>query len=1222
MHTPDFIPLQLRRLVAHRALKIALAALLVLAVLSWLGLPPLARWGVEKYGSQALGRPLTVGSVSFNPLLLSLRLEDLRLAEADGQGDFVSLAALQLNVSTASLLHRALVLDALRVEQPRIKLQRLDEHRFNFSDILERFAKPADEPDSGTGLPRFSLNNIELSAGEILFEDRLLGEQHQFSKLALGLPFVSNLPARVESFVQPNLAFELDGSPFELLGEVKLFADHREATLNLDIDDLDLTRYLAYLPRKLPVRIEQARLNSSLQLKWEEAVADKPASVALSGQFGLADLLVKDAAGAELFALQRVQVDLTRLEPLAKPALLHVQTLQIDAPRLELLREKDQRFRLQRLLDEFRGPSAPPKVVKSAQAPAPRVRVDKIRLAKGRVHWRDEVPPGGYALDIEPVDIQLDGFELGGQQATKLTLKAAGGETLRIELQAALALAAETYSGQFSFSGVQLDSLRPYYTAALPRALFTGETALAGQFSVAPGKKGPAVKLDKMLLNLKNFSLADASAKPGKQAALVRVPQTKIEGIRVDLEKRELHVAHFSNRGLQALLQRDAAGVLNVQDLFESRSRADSKAKVVLKNKLEHVAEVVLEAAPAANAEQPWQLSVDKVDLSEGDLRLEDRSGSVPVVLDIHELGMGLQDWSLRRHAKSRATISARVNRNGRVSAESSFSTVPLLGKVKLDVRALDLLPVQPYLDELYRVLLTRGTLTAKGQLDFDLSRMEQPDIRFVGALSVDDFNMLDRVNDEDFLRWKRLSLQDMSVQTAPLGFSSKEVRLSEFYTRLILDAQGRLNLREIAAHEEVAAAPAPAQSAPPAAVGKALPKVSVDNIVLEKGHVRFSDRFVKPNYDANLLALNGGLGGLSSDEKSVATLDLGASLDGAAPVKVYGSLNPFRQDGFLDIQAQVRDVDLTSASTYAARYVGYGIDRGKFSMDVQYTIRDRQLSASNSLRLDQLSFGSKVDSPDATSLPVLFAVSLLKDRHGVINVNLPISGSLDDPKFSVGSVILKVIANLIGKAVTAPFALLGSVFGDSTETMAFVDFSPGSTALSAAARQKLDGLARALADRPALKLEIAGRVEPAGDTTGLKRARLDGRLRALKAEQMVKRGESVVQVDSLIIDPAEYPALLTRLYESEKLESRPRNALGLLKSLPPVEMEKILLAAITISVPELEILAAQRGQLVRGYLLDQGKVEPVRVFLRGTAGVAETSAEMPARAQVVFSLR
>jgi len=80
--------------------------------------------------------------------------------------------------------------------------------------------------------------------------------------------------------------------------------------------------------------------------------------------------------------------------------------------------------------------------------------------------------------------------------------------------------------------------------------------------------------------------------------------------------------------------------------------------------------------------------------------------------------------------------------------------------------------------------------------------------------------------------------------------------------------------------------------------------------------------------------------------------------------------------------------------------------------------------------------------------LPVKFATSLLKDRNGVISLDVPVGGTLDDPTFRIGPIVWQVIKNIIVKAVTAPFALLGSLF-EGAEEAQFV----GRTSLPGRAR-------------------------------------------------------------------------------------------------------------------------------------------------------------------------
>jgi hypothetical protein len=148
--------------------------------------------------------------------------------------------------------------------------------------------------------------------------------------------------------------------------------------------------------------------------------------------------------------------------------------------------------------------------------------------------------------------------------------------------------------------------------------------------------------------------------------------------------------------------------------------------------------------------------------------------------------------------------------------------------------------------------------------------------------------------------------------------------------------------------------------------------------------------------------------------------------------------------------------------------------------MDVAYRIDpDGKLQARNQIILNQLTFGDKIDSPDATKLPVLLAVALLKDRNGVIDLDLPISGSINDPQFSIGGLIVKVIVNLLVKAITAPFALLTGGGGPDLSQVAFL---PGTATLAPGAEAALDKVAKALQDRPGLRMTVTGTADLAAE--------------------------------------------------------------------------------------------------------------------------------------------
>jgi hypothetical protein len=499
----------------------------------------------------------------------------------------------------------------------------------------------------------------------------------------------------------------------------------------------------------------------------------------------------------------------------------------------------------------------------------------------------------------------------------------------------------------------------------------------------------------------------------------------------------------------------------------------------------------------------------------------------------------------------------------------------------------------------------------------------------------------------EELLSWKTLHVRGLDVNVQPgtrPRVTVNQTRLADFFARIIVYPNGRLNLQDLVKAqpgEEGAAAPAAAASAasaPAVAAAPAAATVSTaaasapagttsaavaasapaDGPVLRfgptqlvDGKVYFSDRFIKPNYSADLTELNGSLSAFSSEPDpsgavQMADLALSGRAEGSAVLDISGKVNPLAKPLALDVTGKVHDLELPPLSPYAIKYSGYGIERGKMSVDVHYEVLPSgQLTASNKLVLNQLTFGEKVEGAPA-SLPVKLAVTLLSDRNGVIDLDLPISGSLNDPQFSVGPIIVKAIFNIIGKAVTAPFTLLAKAFGGSGDEMSQVAFAPGSSVLSAPMRQNLDKVAKALADRPSLKLTVSGTADLEAERTGYQRERLKALVAAEKRRETATGGKAAEDDDATAmpaaaaasgaasgtpaaaaapeITGAEYEVLLKKVYRRADIK-KPRNAIGLAKDLPVPEMERLLMDSIPVGENQMRQLAQARATAVRDYL-------------------------------------
>jgi outer membrane protein OmpA-like peptidoglycan-associated protein len=432
-----------------------------------------------------------------------------------------------------------------------------------------------------------------------------------------------------------------------------------------------------------------------------------------------------------------------------------------------------------------------------------------------------------------------------------------------------------------------------------------------------------------------------------------------------------------------------------------------------------------------------------------------------------------------------------------------------------------------------------------------------------------------------------------------------------------VITEEGRFNLQDVAAAKPseaasgttaapvatVAPVPASAASAPPAADAGLPIDLELGQTTLRNGRIDFSDRFIRPNYSARLTELNGSIGTIRSGTREMATISLRGRAADTALLDISGQLNPMVQPLALDIRARATDLELAPLSPYAGKYAGYAIERGKLSMDVSYKIEaDGRLDAKNQVILNQLTFGEKVESPTATKLPVLLAVALLKDRNGVIDLNLPVSGTLNDPQFSVGALIWKVLANLLGKALTAPFSLLA---GGGADDLSTVQFSPGTAQITASGRQALAKVAKALTERPSLMMTVTGAADTVSEREEAKRSVLDERLAAeVRRERQRAAPAAAAATAAGASAPAAVPptaaeraVALRRLYQQTPLPDRPRNLINQLKDIPPAEMEQRLLAGITVTDDTMRELALQRGLAVRDALIAQG-LPSDRLFL------------------------
>lgn len=1148
----------------------------VLGVLLGLAAPPLLRGKIAGELSKSLHRPVTIEQIKINPYAMTVTVRGFLIKEKQGDAAALSFDELFVNLDVRSLFRLAPVIEELRLTKPYINLVRQADGKYNFQDLIDEFTAGPSGPT-----PRFALNNIELLDGKIDFDDRPEQTKHAITGLKIGVPFISSLPTDVEIKVKPELAAVVNGAPFHLVGESTTpFKDALESKLSIDLDKLEIAKYLEYSPVALNFKVPSGQLNGKITASFKTAPKTTPV-LALSGALNVNALEMRQA-DAPLLKLPNFDVAVDGFEVFASK--LAVKSIKSSGLEIHVARDRKGEINFANLVAPSTNPAPAP--AKKEDGKPFLYQVGEIAMDGATIFFIDEQPQRPYKTRLDNVAVKVTELnsEAGKKANVELSFESDGKE--KFAHSGTLQLTPLLAEGKLDIQGLRAAALSPYYQDALAAEVKDGALDLATQYSFEDKAGQPDIKLTGLNANLRNFRMELA----GQPEPLWRAASLAIKDGSVDVAKKSIVIGLLEGKDGNGYIQRDKDGSVNFAKIAKPAAPGT--------------------AAPAAPKAQSgndeWKIEAKQIALERFRVNVDDRGVATPAKLNLSELSLRATDFSTVKNRPAKVTLRGKVNNKGALVLTGTAMANPVTANLTVEGQGIELLPFQPYLENQVNFLLTGGQVATKGNLVFDASGAGPAKVNYDGTVEIADFATIEKANSQDLLKWKSLSLNAIQFSLDPFKLHIGEINLGDFYSRLILGADGKINLSKLAAQSEESkpdptaeqtAAKAPEPS--PAAPSGGDKAITIGKINLTGGNVYFSDLFIRPNYNANLTGMQGTISELKAEAPG--DLDIKSRLDNAAPVEIKGKLNPLSKDLFLDLVADARDIELSPMTPYSGRYVGYGIEKGKLSFNVKYKLENRKLNAENKIILNQLTFGEKIDSPDATKLPVLLAVALLKDRNGVIDIDLPISGSLDDPQFSIGGIIWRIIVNILTKALTAPFSLLGAAFsglgGGGSEELAYVEFDNGRASVNEMGKSKIAALAKALDNRPSLNLELAGRVDPATDLDGLKRVGIERKAKAQKLRDLVRQGEAQRSVEDIQFEKDEYQKYLKAAYGEESFP-KPRNLIGLAADLPVAEMEKLMMQHAKATDDDMRQLANQRAQAVRDALLATKLVGADRLFI------------------------
>jgi hypothetical protein len=858
---------------------------------------------------------------------------------------------------------------------------------------------------------------------------------------------------------------------------------------------------------------------------------------------------ITDARGEPLVAFRHLYVD-AQLASMWRRAIV-LREVDVGGPSADVVVARDGSVNLSRL--------APPDD-EDADEEMTRVHIGRLAVRDGRISITDHTHERPFRAQVAPIRFTLSDFrtDTGYQNAYRFAGVTSAGEEL--EWSGQFTVQPLGSHGRFSVQRLKLATVDAYLAESLPFQLASGEALVRGSYEVTLDPLTLEAALPQVAVS--NLSLRERGS---GAAAPVSASSVEVQDVAFSLGQRKTAVNRIDIRGARIEGVRNRDGSIDLLRPFATSQEPN---------------------APATGSESSaeWSVEVKAIHLDGAAIRATDHSVTPSAQFELAPATMTVTNWSTDPNAAVHVETDVGVNGKGRVLATGDVKLEPLAGALSVTLTDIPLEAAQPYVAQQTAVTLHSGALSAKGDLALAPEGGAAPALRYAGAVSVSNLRITDRHVGQDLLKWRDVALTGIELEQQPNRLTIDRIVARQPYASVIIAPDQTLNIVR-ALERPDASNTAADNGAAGAAADEPFPIV-IRQVQILDGAANFADLSIEPSFATAIMGLNGEVKGLSSDPSSRAQVKLAGKVDKYAPVDITGEVNLLAATAYTDLAMNFRNMELTTFNPYSGRFAGYNISRGKLSTELRYRIEDRKLAAEHHIVVDNLEFGAKTDSKDAAPIPIKLAVALLKDRNGVIDVELPVSGTLDDPKFRLGPIIWKAIVGLLTKIVTAPFAALGALFGGGDE-LAYVDFPAGAAQLTPAETEKLSKLSQALVERPQLRLSVPLTAIGTEDAEALARRSLSEKLppELANADERARRKALEGLYRAQLKAAPEYPP---EVLERAKTEPTAQSAW----------LEEALLAHLRPDDAALDGLARERARAVQDALLANADLNPERVFI------------------------
>ncbi|MGI9330611.1 MAG: DUF748 domain-containing protein [Gammaproteobacteria bacterium] len=908
------------------------------------------------------------------------------------------------------------------------------------------------------------------------------------------------------------------------------------------------------------------------------------------------ELRVTEQDGSELISMGQLRINL-QVSSLFRRALVFREVTFVE-PVVTLIRDNSGESNFGRLATDVSG-EAEPSSSPEEEAGLLRLVIAQLQIEEGQIDIRDEMPTTPFETRLRPINIEVENLST--------LLNDAGNEVIRIntegngfiEWTGSLQLNPLVSDGQIQIRAPGLPVLTRYLDDVLGFDLDGGILDLNFDYSARALPDGLFdASVSKLNLGISQTDLATKE----KGEELMGFRQLRITGGQARWPEHTASVEEILLGGAYVDVWLNADGSLNLNQLVT----APEDAGITDESPSTEIDTAVTEEMTAESTANDWQFSIDRVRVENLGARFQDRGLPDQPQVALRDVQLQVTDINNAPEARFPLEMAATVDSGGTISMTGSLGAFPaVVVDTSLQVETLALAAAQPWLNPLVRMQLTQGSLSAETTLG--VSPEEQFSLR--GNATLDELAITNDDGD-DLVSWQQLAVEDLIFQLTANQLEIARLRLRKPAVRVQINEDRSTNFSNLVIESGEQETKAPA--------GPSKPLVfRMGSSFIEDGSVDFSDSSLPLPFRTDIQEFGGKISALASDTIEPSELDFAGRVGEFGEATITGeliALDPLQKSA---VRVEFRNLNLPDLSPYTVDFAGRKLAAGKLNLDLNYSLDQGSIVGKNNIVIERIELGEKVDNPDALDLPLGLAVALLTDSNGVIDIKLSVDGDVNDPSFSARGVVAKALANLLIKAVTSPFRLLGGLAGGDEEVdLQNIFFAPGEASLSPPQEEKLAQLGSALAQRPGLKLAVTGAYTPELDQRGLQEARVQAAAEAevettdgseeLLAERAQQAYEKMVRERLPDVSLRDLRAQFKR--KDDKPDTPAFDTLAYL-----TELEELLIAAEPVTEAELQALGDARADAVARYLADRGELPADRVLVQpATRAEAASDDEAP----------